>query len=218
MFSDLDCIIFPDSCEVIKVASQHYVYPIFKNGSSSLKRSIVEKNWEVISADNIKQIKHPITVFLRDPKERFISGVNTYLQHLQNNTELDTKTILFFVNEYLFLNRHYAPQFFWLLNLARYIDPNTSVYFSDFKNISELTAKHSKAGIDPITDIVAECVNQFDWQKLGLYFFLDQQLIDRIGQTVTIADLLLEIKNAQPDLYNQVFSKTIDLTNVLPKT
>lgn len=219
MFSEIDKIIFPDSCEVIQVSSQQFVYPIFKCGRSSLTESIAEKKWNIVPIDEICKISKPITVFLRDPKERFISGVNTYLQNLQSaDPTLDTKTILFFVNQYMFLNNHYTPQFFWLLNLARYTDPATPVNFSNFKDISNLTHIHSTAGITPMTKDITEYVKAFDWKKLELYFFLDQQLIDRIGQTITIKDLLVEIKNSQPKLYDLIFLKSINLTNALPQT
>jgi hypothetical protein len=140
MFSHLDDIIFPDSCEVIQVASQQFVYPIFKNGSSSLINSIDEKDWHIIDINCISSISSPITVFLRNPRDRFISGVNTYVQHMiKTNPNLDSQTILFFVDQYYFLNRHFCPQFFWLINLARYTAPGALFNFCNYKEISKLT-------------------------------------------------------------------------------
>jgi hypothetical protein len=216
MFSDLDSIIFPDSCEVIQVASQQYVYPIFKNGKSSLTTSAITNGWTVITNDDISSITDPITVFLRDPRERFISGVNTYIQHLkQNNPELDIKTILFFINKYLFLNRHYCPQFFWLINLAKYLDPATKLYFCDYLKIATLTTQHSKAGVTPPSQEIIDGINNFNWHTLELYFFLDQQLIELIGKSLTFQELITNIRITQPELYDLVFDKTIKLTNVL---
>ena len=217
MFSELDNIIFPDGCEVIEtVPSQHYVYPIFKCGRSSLTESMKDKGWKFVTQDNIKKISCPITVFLRDPRERFISGVNTFLQQLhRKDHSLDQHTVLYFVNQYLFLNRHYAPQFHWLLNLMRFSGPNVLIKLEDFKNIKSLTAKNSKAGIQPVSDSLQKEINKLDWEKLELYFFLDQILIDKIGQTVTMAELINHVKTCHPELYKLVFQKTIDRVNVL---
>ena len=56
-------------CEVVKIKDL-YVYPIFKNGSHELMR---QKDKLIINND-IKNLKN-IVVILRDPTERFISGV-----------------------------------------------------------------------------------------------------------------------------------------------
>jgi hypothetical protein len=213
MFSEVDSIIFPDSCEVIQVASQHFVYPIFKCGRSSLTVSMKSKGWRFVPQEDISSIQEPFTVFLRNPRERFLSGVNTYLQHLGN--ELDQCTVLYFVNQYLFLNRHYAPQFFWLLNLARFTNIDAQVSLCDLKDINQLTDLNHRADVEPITDELVNRIDSFNWSKLELYFFLDQILLDHIGQTISIKDLLLYIKNNQPELYNLVFKKSVDIVNVL---
>lgn len=213
MFSEVDSTIFPDSCEVIQVASQHFVYPIFKCGSTSLIESMKEKDWAFVPMEDIKNIKDPITVFLRNPRERFLSGVNTYVQHLGN--DFDTHTVLYFVNQYLFLNRHYAPQFFWLLNLARFAGIDSLVTLRNMSDIKELTNAHSHAYVEPISEAFKQHVESFNWDKLELYFFLDQILLEHIGQTISIRDLLLYIKTKQPELYNLIFKKSLDIANVL---
>jgi hypothetical protein len=219
MFSEVDSVIFPKSCEVIQVASQHFVYPIFKCGRSSLLISMESQGWTFVPEGKISGITDPITVFLRDPKDRFVSGVNTYLQHLSaEGNQLDQHTVLYFINRYLFLNRHYAPQFFWLLNLARFSGVNALIELKPMTDISLLTDKHSHAMVDPVTDQLKQQIESFDWSKLELYLFLDQILLDHVGQTLTIADLIDYVKHKQPELYNLVFQSTMDITNVLPQT
>jgi hypothetical protein len=218
MFSEIDKTIFPDSCEVLEIIpSQLFVYPIFKNGSSSLFRSAIPFNWRTLNQDNIHQIQEPITVFLRNPRERFISGVNTFLQHcLRDHPDLDTKTILFFVQKYLFLNRHYAPQFFWLINLSRYT--KTSLKFCSIDNISSLTSLHSRPEIEPQTEEFLTSIKNFPWQQLELYFLLDQLLIDRIGQEISFGDLIIDIKKNHRYLYDLIFAHCHNIIDVLPKT
>jgi hypothetical protein len=218
MFSELDNIIFPDSCEVIEIVpSQHYVYPIFKCGRSSLTESMQQKGWRFVALEDIKKIKQPITVFLRDPKERFISGLNTFIQHRQGDN-LDTHTILYFANKYLFLNRHYAPQFFWLLNLLRYTGPNACVNFQPITAISLLTDLHSRASVEPITPDLTEKMQSFDWSKMELYFYLDQILLAHTGKTVNICDLIAYVKKDHDELYRLIFQRSLNIINVLSKT
>lgn len=219
MFSEVDNTIFPDSCEVIQVASQQFVYPIFKCGRSSLQISMESRGWTYVPEQKISDIKDPITVFLRDPRQRFVSGVNTYLQHLQaEGNGLDQHTVLYFVNRYLFLNRHYAPQFFWLLNLARFAGVDCQVSLKPITDINLLTDQHSHAMVEPMTDQLRQHIESFDWSKLELYLLLDQCLLEHMGQTLTIRHLINHVQTHKPELYKLIFRPTLDLVDVLPKT
>jgi len=216
VFSEVDSIIFPGSCEVIQVASQRFVFPIFKCGRSSLHQSMESKGWTFVPVQDICKITDPITVFLRNPRERFVSGINTYLQHLElDSNGLDLHTALYFVNQYLFLNRHYAPQFFWLLNLAQFSRDDTLVTFCDIADIGLLTSRHSHAEVDPLTDELQQRIDSFDWSKVELYFYLDQLLLDYIGKTVTIREVIADIKTNHSELYDLIFQKTLNTVNVL---
>ena len=220
MFSEIDNTIFPDSCEVIFLgSSQLYVFPIMKNGSSSFYEQLKREkrpDWKIISNKEITKICAPIIVFVRSPKERFISGVNTYLQHLQRDyPDLDQKTILWFVNNYLFLNRHYCPQFYWLINLARYINPTTPIQIKSMSSISEIANMHFDADVLPPTPDFLSIIENFNWKQLELYFFLDQLLLDKVGSQLTVTQLFEEIQDKHSELYNLIFKKTQQITNVL---
>lgn len=218
MFCEIDNIIFPNSCEVIQVTSQHYVFPIFKCGRSSLVQTMEEKGWTFVPTDEISNIEYPVTVFLREPRDRFLSGVNTYLQHLESEgNDLDQHTVLYFVNRYLFLNRHYAPQFFWMLNLARYAPADVLINFQNMENIKQLTHRHSHAEVLALTDSLKSKIDSFDWSKLELYFYLDNILLGYIGQTVPLSKVIADIQQ-HTDLYELVFNNSLDIVNVLPKT
>jgi hypothetical protein len=165
----------------------------------------------------IEQIQAPITVYLRNPKKRFVSGINTFVQHcLRDCPELDINTILYFVKKYLFLNRHYAPQFYWLINLARY--STAPLLFQKLDDINKIVDIDSHARVTPPSDNFLETVESFPWEQLELYFFLDQLLIDRIGQIVTFGQLMNDIRNDHSELYQLLFKKNIELVNVLSKT
>ena len=216
MFSEVDNIIFPDSCEVIQVASQQFVYPIFKCGRSSLLWVRKANGWTFVPEQEISKIKTPIKIFLRDPQQRFLSGVNTYIQHLeQEGNKFDQHTVLYFVNRYLFLNRHYAPQFFWLLNLIRFSNLDTLVTFCNLSDIGQLTGVNHDADVRPITVELQEKINSFDWSHLELYFCLDQILLNHIGKTISLYDLIKHIKTDHSKLYELIFQKTLNIIDVL---
>lgn len=178
---------------------------------------MADKGWTFVPTKRLPDIRQPITVFLRDPRDRFVSGVNTFVQHLSSEN-LDTHTVLYFVNRYLFLNRHYAPQFFWLLNLYKHVGPDTLVTLRAMSDISELTHRHSHADVEPITPELEARIQGFDWSKLELYFYLDQILLDHLNQTVRVADLLTHLRQDHAELYDLVFKRTQDMVDVLPKT
>ena len=132
MLSRLDDIIYPNRCEVIEIeASQRYIYPIFKNGSSSLLEHARQQNYKILINEQIKRAPI-IDVILRDPLSRFISGIQTFVHNVKKeNPILDVATILYFAENYLFLNRHYTPQLSWLINLSRYADAKLRLHNMD---------------------------------------------------------------------------------------
>lgn len=221
MFCEIDSILFPHSCEVLEIVpSQLYVFPIFKCGHSSLHTSARRDGWRTLANEEIANINATITVFLRDPRSRFVSGVNTYLQHIKRDyPDLDERTVLWFVDNYLFLNRHYCPQFFWLLNLAKFAGSNVKLKLEHQSNLHTVTKFHSDARVKkPSTDFLQQ-IEKFDWKKLELYFYLDQLLIDRVGQEVSVAELVNIVKTQHPELYQLIFERTLNLVNhALPKT
>lgn len=176
-----------------------------------------DKGWTFVEESQIRNIETPFTVFLRDPKKRFISGVNTFLQHLLiKEKHLDQDTVLFFVNNYLFINRHFAPQFFWILNLARFAGKEKSVTLKNISSISELTDLNDDAEVEPISQDLYNKIKKFNWEKLELYFYLDQILIDNIGKTMTISELVSHVKSNHSELYSLIFEKSRNIVNLLP--
>lgn len=203
MISYLDPILFPDEILVIELTKNRYVYPVFKNGSSSL----FEEAENVLSLEQIKKIEH-VEVFVREPFERFVSGVQTYLRL---NPHLDRATALTMIDEYLFLNRHFTLQFHWIMNLVRF---NPDVWML-FRPMSEL---------DTATDLTWNALTRdqtlVDYfsenEKLWFYLQLDKVLTeDFIGQSVKMNMILAHIKVNYPLLYEETIERTKELCAVL---
>lgn len=201
MLSQLDNIIFPDRCDVLEIVpSQRYVYPIYKNGSSSLYKS----GFRLVDHDELPNIP-VVDIYVRNPYDRFVTGVNTFLQH---NSNLDSATVLHFINNYLFLNRHFCPQFHWLVNLQRFTC--AKIRINPIDTLSDITSLKANQSEDPLLD---ECLNT---DKLRFYLSVDKVLTeDLLGKTVPFKLIVQTIKHRYPDVYKEVVQRSIDLCNVL---
>jgi hypothetical protein len=116
MFKNLTDILTSD-CEVIKFSDEQFFYPIFKNGRSSLTIYAGRHNLPLLKNKEISSLKK-ITVFLRSPEERFLSGVHTFF-YLANKKSIDENTLKK-IESFDIIDRHFIPQYLWLLHLHKY--------------------------------------------------------------------------------------------------
>ena len=117
MFKKLTNIITAD-CEVIEFSDEQFFYPIFKNGRSSLITYAEKNNLKILKNKEICNLKK-ITIFLRSPKDRFVSGIYTFF-YLTNN-QLN-KDVLKKIENFDIVDRHFAPQYVWLFHLHKYFN------------------------------------------------------------------------------------------------
>lgn len=208
MFASLDYSIFPDECVVLEIVPHtRYVYPIFKNGSSSLMAEFGKNQISIKDLANVPVID----VIVRDPHQRFLSGVKTFLAKI--NPSLDKKTVLYFVEHYLYLNRHFCPQLYWLINLARFT--NAKFRLLPMSSLSQFTGLHRN---ESLTD--CEIVEYFQTKtKVKFFNEVDEALtVNLINQTVTLKDILSVVKSNYADLYTEMFYISQDVNRVLFKT
>jgi hypothetical protein len=213
MLSHLDRILFPDRCEVLEIVpSQRYVYIIFKNGHTSFFTPQKKNNWPIRINQQIQRI-NTIDVIIRNPQDRLISGINTFIQHtLRDNPGLDLNTVEWFALNYISLNRHYASQFVWLLNLARYLNPNAKLNFLPMTAIGELTGRNSKPeGVLPANTALTERISSI--KNNNMYQRIDAVIFDCIGQSLTCQQLLQQIKTSDSDAYEYVVEYAQQILN-----
>lgn len=197
--------LFPDECRVLEILPDtHYVYPIFKNGSSSLDKS----GYTTISKQQLKLIKN-VEVYVRDPHDRFVSGVQTYLSKL--DSKADVKTALYFIEKYLYLNRHFCPQVFWLMNLRRF--SNASITITPIEDISKITKFNSNQSRRDM-----ELVRYFEQKsKVRFYNEIDEVLtINLLGKTVEFDEIIKLLKQNYSELYFETFTKARNIIDVVP--
>ena len=198
MLSRLDDIIYPDRCEVIEIeASQRYIYPIFKNGSTSLTKYAQAQKLKIVFNEQIRKLSD-INIIIRNPQERFISGFNTYVYNTkQENPQLDLDTIIYFAETYLFLNRHYAPQFSWLVNLTRYTSKTTKLYLSGMGSLKEFTPLNVKP--KEIMLLSAEVIHRLNSNIHNeMYLRIDNLLLNLVGESMTFDEILKYLKEKDP--------------------
>jgi len=217
MLSHLDRILFPDRCEVIEIVpSQRYVYPIFKNGSSSIHRAAKQNGWRVRFNEQLTHI-NSIDVIVRDPKTRLASGINSYIQIiLRDNPTLDPATVEWFALNYLYLNSHYAPQFMWLANLARFVKLDTQLNFLDMKNLTEITNVKRDPGFGSASADLIDKTNSI--KQAEMYQRIDNQLFARVNSSITVGQLWQCIKDTDSVAYDYVIGhaeKILKPLNVL---
>lgn len=203
MLTQFDNELYPNDCEVVEMPSHNqYVYLIQKNGSTSLRREIQDNNLKVYSNQKISSLD-TIDVYIRNPKVRYISGVNTYIQHLQRDyPELDSNTCLWFATRYNFLNRHYLPQFLWLVNLARFCNEDARIRLRKFNDLANITKHNKDAGITkPSTEFVEKILNNTS-QDMLLWWFLDQMLLDLSGTSLTFKEIIKHMQSHPSGVYN----------------
>ncbi len=209
MLSRIDEIVYPNRCEVIEFTDpQRFVYPIFKNGRSSFLHHSIINNSKTLINTQLKKLQE-IHVVLREPKERFISGVNTFVfNSIRDDPKLDTHTILHFVENYLFLNRHYAPQLTWLINLSKYTSAKLSLHNLNF--VTEVTGINFKpAGEQKILspEVVKNLENNLHNE---MYLKLDNLLLELIGQSLTFTEILDYLKAKDPLAFSKIQCTALD--------
>ena len=204
MQTALDTELFPTKCEVVSLPlHSQWVYLIQKNGSSSLRIQQSRDNLAVFTNDEISALDY-VDVYIRNPRARYVSGVNTYLQHLQrDHPELDYLTAFWFARRYKFLNTHYLPQFYWIANLSQYLRDDTLIRFRNFKTFNNVTDINDSAGVIKPTQQFIQQLFQDD-TSIELWLYLDQILLELAGQEMTWKQLINYYRLNNPDIIKHV--------------
>ncbi len=180
------------------------VYPIFKNGSSSIKGD----NPKFLAQKQIRDRVQHVEVYLREPFDRYVSGVQTFLR---NNPELDRETALAFVGRFLFFDRHFCPQFYWLVNLAR-LTKGCWITLNDMTELGDIT--ENTWNVLARDQELYDRLNQIE--KLHFYLGVDKVLFHELkGQCLTMPMILAHIKVNHSELYQEVIQRSKTLCGVL---
>lgn len=202
MLSYLDPILFPDQYKIYELTPNQFVYPIYKNASTTIAK-IALRDVPYYEHADIKTID----VYLRQPFDRYVSGVQTYLNQ---RGDLDKETTLKLIEEFLFLNRHFSLQFHWLVNLARHSDA-----WIHFRHVNELKDTTSQVWNALTRD--QNLIDRFNNNsKLHYYLMLDKIVYEEfLGQTVSFRQICEHIEHKHPYIYKEIIQRSRDLCGVL---
>ena len=180
--------IFTTDCSVIKMPNGEFVYPIFKNGRSSLRQYAQQNQLEVIRNEQLSNLTD-VTVFLRDPKERFVSGVHTVIEF---ESVIDVSAFLKQVEDLNFYNRHFIPQICWLFHLLKYFKGNVKLL--PVKELYNIIPNRDAPNINKLTVERKQQILSIEHEK---YIQADQRLMHRyLGKTVELKTIIEEFKYA----------------------
>lgn len=192
MFKNLTDILTAD-CEVVKFDAEQFFYPIFKNGRSSLKMYAGKNNLRLLKNKEISNLKK-ITVFLRSPEERFVSGVYTFF-YLTNNQSIDENTLKK-IESFDIVDRHFIPQYLWLLHLHKYF--NGIVEFKPMLELYNLIPNRDGPWTDnpsPWRAITREEKGKILSIKHKKYIEVDNKIIKKyMNRSVELKKLIKEFK------------------------
>lgn len=165
--------ILTTDCIVIKIG-QHTVYPIFRVGHTSLMATANEQ----YTNKQISKCKH-IDILIRNPDERFVSGLNEYSR--QNNLEVYEAWKL--VEQEKLIDRHFIPQYMWLLHLHKFYNDYVTLrpfpYINEFTNIHVKKDKKEKIAVEPIDKFVD----------------VDHKLMQHYHKQIKLGELITRYKN-----------------------
>jgi hypothetical protein len=205
MRTALDTELFPELCEVVEMPLHNqWIYSIQKNGSSSLRIQQARDNLAVFVNDKINDLDF-VDVYIRDPRDRYINGINTYLQFLKrDHPELDYNTAFWFARRYKFLNTHYLPQFHWIANLSRYLHGDAKIRFRSFQDFGKVARINAKpVGVTAPSDEFIKTLFKDD-ANIELWLYLDQILLNLVDREMTWQQVLDHYDSNYPEIIKHV--------------
>ena len=164
--------LFNTDCVVVGVGA-HTIYPIFRVAQSTLM-SVCDKKYVNKEIENCNHVN----IMIREPEARFVSGVNEYCVQ----QDLDVKDTWKLIAEGKITDRHFCPQYFWLMNLYRFYKGFVTIRpFSYIKDITDVHLHPSRSKVDiPVIDS---------------YVDVDRHLTKYYNQTVNIGYLIKRYRN-----------------------
>ena len=183
--------LFTSDSEVLRTVNGDHILTIFKNGRSSCCEYAQANGLDLITmqkGNNTKTISL-IHIFLRDPMQRFVSGVHTY--SVFNGINIDKK-FLHSVESFKIVDKHFAPQIFYLIHLFKFYKGKVAIHpLSDLKNF--ITNHKKPHPYKKITQSQKKVICSIQYEK---YIEDDQKLIKNyIGKTIDLKNIVKEFKH-----------------------
>lgn len=194
---------FTSDSEVLRTVNGDFILIIFKNGRSSCSQyartnglylltmqDLIKENGlylHTMDDSNKEEIKL-INIFLRDPVERFVSGVYSY--SVFSELEIDKK-FLHAIESFKTVDKHFVPQIFYLIHLFKFYKGKVKIY--PLSKLKQFISNHKKPHPDKkITQDQKDLISSIKFRE---YVKDDQKLIKKyMGKTVGLEKIVKEFK------------------------
>jgi hypothetical protein len=209
MLTRLDDILYPNKVEVFDFSEiGKFFYPIYKCGNSTLRKVVEVKGFKTLVNNQIQQLTN-VDTFIRDPRERYRSAVQTYMYWInRQHPELDFNTVYHYMRQGISLDRHLIGQLNWIINLSRYLNPDAKIHLHSMGMLSEYTNNTNIEALkldtldDQLLDDLANNAN------LDFQFRLDQIILDElVGDSWTIKQIMDHLKSRDLTAYTSIIEK-----------
>jgi hypothetical protein len=168
-----------------------FVFPIFKNGKSSIEYYAKENNCKWLFDGQCNRAAS-VTVFLRNPTERFISGVHSFVEfERRKNKKLDYDTMLYAIENFRVVNEHFLPQYFWLENLSKHF--RGELVIRSVEDLYTFIPNRNSPAIPKITEEQKNKISKIQYSDLKYDNFL---FASCIGLKIPLNELLKKVKDA----------------------
>jgi hypothetical protein len=168
-----------------------FVFPIFKNGKTSIECYAKANNCKWLYEEQCKKAKC-VTVFIRNPIERFVSGVHSFIEfEKRKNNNLDYDTMLYAIEKHGVVNEHFLPQYFWLEKLGKKFKGNLII--KETKDLYSFIPNRDAPAIPKISKEQIYKISKICFGNIKYDNFL---FASCIGLKININELLKKVKNA----------------------
>jgi len=164
------------------------IYPIFKNGRSSVLAFSKTNNIRPLINTQINRVE-TVTVYLRDPKERFTAGVHSFIEFERRKAVVDYDTALHFIGSHGVTNEHFEPQFNWIERLATHFGGKLELL-----SVSDLLQHIDNRDRPAIPEITEEQKDKIN--KMQPSHTVDELLMEFMGSVLPIKSIIARVNDA----------------------
>ena len=129
-----------------------------------------------------------VTVYLRDPRERFVSGVHSFIEFEKRKAQIDYETVLHMIASHGLTNKHFEPQHNWLRRLADHFSGDIDL--QPVSALMDLIENRDRPGIPDISETQRTKINQIQPKHTA-----DDFLLSFVGQTIPLTSIIERIDN-----------------------
>lgn len=187
----LNNFLSPHNSIVLDLQSKQGYLLIQKCGTQSLLHLTKSEpsRFVLISSEEFLQTGiESLTVFVREPIKRYISGICTQMQMYGINQNV-VEDLLNVKNMIPMFDPHTMPQFWFLLRFG--IDSTLKFKIVELSKLTDLTNKKLNQGLHPRLTLSEQALSKIDYAMTDDIVLYNQFL----GKTVTISELIDCISN-----------------------